>query len=177
MKKFYILLIVLTGLTACTTQQVQVDYDRNINFYSLKTYSINEDSIQLDELDKERFLSILKKQLSQKNLLYSENADIQIQIYPKEYVSKNSNSSVGVGVGGGNYGYRGGFGGGVSFGIPISSKKLNQDFTVQFWQNNQLIWEGILAIQMPYNASPETRDVAMEKGIQKLLKNYPPKTK
>ena len=86
MKKFYILLIVLTGLTACTTQQVQVDYDRNINFYSLKTYSINEDSIQLDELDKERFLSILKKQLSQKNLLYSENADIQIQIYPKEYV-------------------------------------------------------------------------------------------
>lgn len=177
MKKFYIILILLVGFTACSTQQVQVDYDRSINFHSLKTYSINEDSLQLGELDKARFLTLFKNQLSLKNLLDSENADINIQIHPKEYVSKSNNSSVGVGVGGGNYGYGGGFGGGVSFGIPINSKKLNQDFTVQFLQNNQLIWEGILAIQMPYNASPEARDAALQKGIQKLLKNYPPKSK
>ncbi|WP_068596384.1 DUF4136 domain-containing protein [Vaginella massiliensis] len=171
MKKISLLVLVGLSLLACSTQNVQVDYDRAVNFSNYKTYQINSENSTLNDLDKQRLLATLGRELSAKGLNLADDAQLMIEITPKEYLSENRSTAVGVGLGGGNYG----FGGGVSVGIPINQKKLNQEFVVQMKDGQILVWEGILTIQMPVNASPEMRESAINKGVAKLLKNYPPK--
>lgn len=176
MKNIHLLLMAMTLIfTACSTQTVQVDYDRSVNFAFYKTYQISTQNLDMDELDKTRLLTALTQELGAKGLSSATNPQLVIEIFPEEYISEKANSSVGVGVGGGNYGYGGGFGGGVSFGIPINSKQLNQDVVVHMKEGDKLIWEGIINIQMPVKASAEMREKAIQKGVQKLMKNYPPK--
>lgn len=172
MKKFILIVYSLLFLTACSTQTVAVDYDRGQDFTQVKTYAVELTSGSLSELDETRLKASLIQELAAKGLNESSSPDVIIHVNPEEFISENQSSSVGVGVGGGNAG----FGTSVGFGIPINSEKLNQQYKISMaTTDGKLIWEGRLEIQMPVNASPETREVNIQKGIVKLFKNYPPK--
>ena len=70
-----------------------------------------------------------------------------------------------------------GFGGGVSVGIPITTEKQNQNFTVSMYSDGQMVWQGILKIQMSMKATPETKAATIQNGVFRMLKNFPPKVK
>jgi len=153
-----------------------VDYDRNIDFAKIQTYEMNEISASgLNDLDQARLYSAIEKNLKFRGVRKASNADVQLEIRPREYVSSKTNSSVGVGLGTGIGRRIGGLGGGISVGVPITSKQLNQEYTVSMYQNNVMIWEGILTLKMPMNASADVKQQSIDKGVSKLFLNYPPK--
>lgn len=163
-------------LWSCNSQKVAVDYDRNIDFAKIQTYEMNEISASgLNDLDQARLYSAIEKNLKFRGVRKASNADVQLEIRPREYVSSKTNSSVGVGLGTGIGRRIGGLGGGISVGVPITSKQLNQEYTVSMYQNNVMIWEGILTLKMPMNASADVKQQSIDKGVSKLFLNYPPK--
>lgn len=173
MKKIH-LLIFAFFILSCSTQNVAIDFDRSQDFSQLTDYQIEFAENQLSELDLNRLQLAIQQELGEKGMQYNENSAVRIKIKPEEYTSKSNDSYVGVNVGSG--GYR--FGSNISVGIPIQSKKLNQNYKVSIYNaKNQLVWDSRLDIQMPANASPETMENNIQKGVQKLFKNYPPKKK
>lgn len=171
MKKYILLGLSVLFLSACSTQTVTVDYDRDQDFSRIKNYAVELTPGSLGELDGARLKQSLTQELASKGLTESSDPDLIINIVPEEFISKNQNSTVGVGVGGGS----GGFGTSVGFGIPIHSEKLNQNYRVTMTTEGRLVWEGRLDIQMPISASPEVRATNIRKGVSKLFKKYPPK--
>lgn len=172
MQKLIGFIFALVVIFSCNSQKVTIDYDRNVNFSHIKTYRIDE-TVQngLNDLDKERLYTALEQNFRFRGVTKSDVADVDLRIYPSEYVTNKTNSSVGIGLGS----FGSSIGGGLSVGVPISSKKLNQEYVVSMYQNNKMIWEGILVLEMPLNASADVKQESINKGVAKLLNNYPPK--
>ena len=171
MKKLILLSFSVLFLTACSTQTVSVDYDRNQNFSQLKDFHYEFVENTMSELDIKRIQNAINQELSTKGMVFSENSSVKIKVVPEEFISETRDSQVGIGVGGGSYG----FGTSVGMSIPINSEKLNQRYLVSIYNaENQLVWDGRLEIQMPANARPETIESNIQKGVQKLFKKYPP---
>jgi hypothetical protein len=42
-------------------------------------------------------------------------------------------------------------------------------------EGKKLVWRGMVSKQLDPKAKPEKRQKNLDKGMQKLLKNYPPK--
>jgi len=175
MKKIALLVLTFFIFVGCNTQKVSVDYDRNVDFTQIKSFQLNQNvSTGLSEFDQIRLYEALEKQFKFKGVIKSEKSDVEVKVVPKEYVSNNTASNVGVGIG---TGILSRVGGGISVGIPVSSKRLNQEYIVSMYQNSSLIWEGILNLKMPLNASAEAKQASITAGVTKLLQNYPPKIK
>lgn len=156
---------------SCSTQIVSVDYDRNQDFSQIKDFHYEFVENTMSELDINRIRNAINQELETKGMSFNENSAVRIKIVPEEYISETRDSNVGIGVGGGSYG----FGTSVGMSIPINSEKLNQQYLVSIFNpDNQLVWDGRLEIQMPANASPETIDANVQKGVRKLFKKYPP---
>jgi hypothetical protein len=170
--KNLILLVGLTGiLFSCNSQKVSVDYDRNFDFNQVKSYTL-ETNTSLSDLDQARLVAAIEQNLKFRGVQRVDNSNVHIKISPREYVTSRTNSSLGIGMGTGGRG----FGGGLSVGVPLTtSKTLNLDYTVSMYDNSTMIWEGILNIQMPMNASADVKQQSIDKGVYKLFKNYPPK--
>ncbi|MGB3453821.1 MAG: DUF4136 domain-containing protein [Moheibacter sp.] len=170
------LVFILIGflLSSCATQTVSVDYDRTQDFSKISDYKIEMAENSMSELDISRIQTAIQNELSGKSMSLNPNSENKIIIRPEEYMSESQNSSVGIGVGGGS----GSFGTSIGVGIPITKKKLNQKYLVSLYnQDGNLIWDGKLEIQMPADGSSNMLESAVEKGVQKLFKNYPPKKK
>lgn len=82
MKKYiFILLASATlGLTSCSPFQVRSDYAETANFNSYKTYKIRIDDLKLNDIDKDRVLNELSRQLQSKGLQSGENPDLIINV-------------------------------------------------------------------------------------------------
>lgn len=174
MRKIFFLSVIFLTIVSCNTQKVSVDYDRDFNFDTNKLYTFSTtDRVGLNDLDSVRLFLSIEKGMMYKGFQKSTNSNLVIHVVPEAYVSKQQSSSVGLGMGTGGIG----FGGGLSVGIPIMSQKLNQNYTVSMLDEGRLVWQGILKIQMPLNASPATREAQVNKGVLKLLKKFPPERK
>lgn len=173
MKNTFIISIICIILGACSTQNISIDYDRSQNFSAFKTYQLDFQNSSLGDLDLERFKSALNSGLSQKGMTENNSPDLVISIVSSEHISKERNSNVGVGLG--SFGR--GIGTSIGFGIPINSSKLNQTYRlIMQTPDGKMVWEGLLEIVSPANPSPETREANIQKGVQKLLKKYPPQS-
>ena len=176
MKKLFIFLIISMFAISCNTQKVGVDFDRNFNFNQVRTYQLQDvTGNQLNQFDQIRLADALERNFKFRGVKkVADNADVQITVVPREYVTSNTASNVGVGIGTGIFSR---IGGGISLGIPVRTQQLNQEYVVSMIHNNSLVWEGILTLKMSMNASNETKQQAIDNGVAKLLANYPPKLK
>ncbi|TDQ30067.1 DUF4136 domain-containing protein [Tenacibaculum caenipelagi] len=166
----YLFLLVFIG---CSSSKIVYDYDSQANFSSYKTFNFFEDAGKgLNELDVKRVTNELTTSLEAKGMRLAENPDIYINILSSERPSINRNTiGLGIGSGGRNVGF------GISGGIPIESRKINQQLTVDFVEskNNQLIWQGVANSEIKEKTSPEERRIYYQKLIKKMVSNYPPK--
>lgn len=148
------------------------DYDNAINFSDFKTYSFYEDvGGGLNELDVKRVIFAINFELKQRGFQETENPDFYINVTSKTSESSNNNS-IGIGVGGG--GRNSGFG--ISGGIPIGAKKLNEELVIEFVnaKTNQIIWEGALNSKIKENRNPEEKELQYTEVVKKILNYYPP---
>lgn len=165
----YLFVLFIIG---CSSTKVVYDYDSKTAFEVYKTFNFFEDAGKgLNELDVKRITNELTKGLEQKGMVLSENPDMYINILSKESKSINRNT-IGLGIGGGrNVGF------GISGGIPIGRKKLNQELTIDFVasKNDELLWQGIANGVINEKTKPAERLVHYKAVIEKILENYPPK--
>ncbi|WP_405562717.1 DUF4136 domain-containing protein [Polaribacter sp. Asnod6-C07] len=169
----YIKFLFLFLLMSCSSSKVIADYDSEIDFNNFKTYNFFEDLGKgLNELDIKRVLSTLNTELNKKGLTQNDNPDFYINTIANYSEAQNSNS-IGIGIGSGNR--NGGFG--ISGGIPIGSKKLNEEFIIEFVnaKTNAIIWEGILNSTIKEKRETEEKELHFKNIISKILTQYPPK--
>ena len=171
----FIYTVLVCALLASCGATVAVDYEKQTDFSVYKTYnyypSINSG---LSELDNKRIIKSTDSLLQTRGFKKSSSPQFYINFFAKEQLS-NSRSSIGVGVGSG--GRNGGFG--ISGGIPIGGKSVNQQFTIDFIdvQKDDLFWQAIVDGNYKEKASPLQKEKYYFTIIEKALKKYPPKTK
>lgn len=157
---------------SCSASKVIYDYDANTDFSTFKTYSFFIDVGEgLNEIDVKRFTRSIERYLDSLGLKKVEKPDFYINVI-SEKSDAPRNNNVGIGVGGGrNVGF------GISTGITIGGKKINERIAIDFVasNNNTLFWQGIINAKVKENINPKERAVLVNNLIKKILSKYPPK--
>ena len=169
----YLSFLAVLLFVACASPKVVYDYDTKTNFSKFKSYSFFEDAGEgFNEFDKKRIEEAIQQELKVKNLQRNDSIpDFYINYLGKQTES-NERNTIGVGIGGG-----GNVGFGISGGIPIGGKKINQELTIDFveGQNNTLFWQGIANKNIKEKTSPEERKIFFGSVVKKIISGYPPK--
>lgn len=171
--KWLVALIVTIALASCGAT-VTVDYDKEIDFSQYKTYNYYQDiESGLNNLDDNRIMFAIDSLLLQKGFVKSETPQLLINFFSKEFLS-NSRNTIGIGIGGG-----GNVGFGVSGGIPIGGKVINQTLTIDFIDSDKdaLIWQALVNGELNEKANPQQKEDYYFGIIRKALKTFPPSKK
>lgn len=169
--KYFLLFVVV----ACSSPKIVYDYDTELNFKQYKTFNFFEDVGEgMNKFDVERITKELKINLEKQGVRQAENPDFYVNVLSKVKRQPQRNS-VGVSIGGGN----GGFGYGISGGVSIGGRKLNQQITIDFVdsKNDELIWQSISDTEIKENLKPTQRDAYYQKLVEKIIVGFPPKKK
>ena len=176
MSKKYILLLLASatlGLASCSPFQVKSDYAATANFNDYKTYKLRIDDLKMNDIDKDRVLNELSKQLQMKGLSVSDNPDLIVNVKAnhKKIQDIQSNSP---------YGMYGGFGWGGNFGWGIG---MNRTWTSNYNQGalildlidartQKLVWQGVgSGISVD---SPKSKQKQIPQIVAEIMANYPP---
>lgn len=169
----FVFLLFMFFLMSCGSSKVITDYDSNTDFKKYKTFDFYEDNgDNLNEFDVKRMTTAIKSELE--NVGMNQNYTPHFFIYFDAVTSeKQNNNTIGIGLGTG--GRNGGIG--VSGGIPIGGKKLDEEISIRFIDanKNQLFWEGSLTSTIKEKRKPEERTVYIQDIIKKILNEFPSK--
>ena len=163
--------------TSCSSIKVTTDYDKGTDFSTYKTYMFVKEvaDIPLNDLNKNRLLTSIEKELNAKGLVKSDNPDlvIDIQINTRTEQSATTHSSYYGGYGRRGYRYSGGMG--TSY-TSIDTYVVGTLF-INLVDNkkNELIWHGIGEGTVNFEA--KNREAMIEKSVAKIMDGYPPEKK
>ncbi len=170
--KYLVTLVGCIFLISCGTT-VGVDYDKATNFSAYNTYNFYP-SIDsgLSDLDDKRIMRAADSLLQERGFTKSETPQIYINFFARENLS-NSRNTLGIGIGSG--GRNGGVG--ISGGIPIGGKTINQQFTLDFIDvvKDDLVWQAVADGEYKEKASPQQKEAYYYDVMAKMLRKYPPK--
>jgi hypothetical protein len=183
MRKFFFLAAVLAAFTAGFAQDVTYNFDNEANFEKYHTYKwvdIGTDD-QLDELTRKQLISALDAAMAKKGLkkVDADPADLYVGYQlafrgEKELTSYSTGWGYGPGWGGGWYGA-----GGMTTTRAQTNTIVIGTLVLDMYDSakKNLVWRGKAEKTVDQNAKPDKRAKNMQKGADKLLKNYPPKKK
>lgn len=171
MKKYIFILLASTlGLSSCSPFQVRSDYAQTANFTNYKTYKIRIDDLKLNDIDKDRVLNELSKQLQTKGLTSGENPDLIVNVKANHKKITDINSSSPYGM----YGWGGGFGWGIGMNRTWTSNYNEGAIIVDLIdsKDNKLVWQGIgSGISVD---SPKSKQKQIPQIMAEIMANYPP---
>jgi len=176
MKTYYFLALVLSAVAAApaSAQSGRYTFDKKADFSKYKTYKwvAIKDAQQLDELTAEQLIGTLDLELAKKGLAKTQSDDTDLYIGYQIARLKDkplNNSNIGLAAGSGV----GGSTGAVSTTTAVHSGQLVLD--IYDSTTKQLVWRGVVSDPIDADAKPDKKQKHMDKAVQKLLKNYPPK--
>jgi hypothetical protein len=185
MKRLSLLAIALFvfGVSTAVAQDVRYNFDASADFTKFKTYkwvSI-KNANQVDELTARQITSAIDAELAKKGLTKTDadSADLYIG-YQTTVGSEQQLNAYSTG-----WGYGPGWGPGWYGGMAPSMTTVTTD-TIYTGQldldmydaaKKQLVWRGIATKTLNPGTKPDKRQKNLTKGVEKLLKNYPPKKK
>lgn len=171
MKRLNLLVMILWVFLASFTlaQKTSVDWDHNVtDFSTFKTYSwIKPVRPTPSPLMDQRIVAAMDAQLAAKGLQKLESGGDLLVTYSAGI--RRETSAVATGMGG----WR--MGGGMARIDPVVENKGTLVVDLSSGQNKNLIWRGIAADTLSDN--PDKNSKKIEKAMDKLFKNYPPKKK
>jgi hypothetical protein len=166
-----------------SAQDVSYNFDQKADFAKFKTYKwvTIKGAEQLDELNAKMLVQAIETQLTAKGLKKAESGDADLLVAYQVAVTKEkevTSFSTGYGMGPGWGGrWYGGYGGGTTTASTSTILIGSVAFDVYDSAAKTLIWRGLASKQIDTKASPEKRQKNLDKGMAKLLKNYPPPAK
>jgi hypothetical protein len=168
-----IVLIACLGLPAIMqAQQTSYDFDRTTDFSKFKTFAWVKGTPALEPFLDKRIVASIESQLAARALTRSdENPDVYVLYH---VVLGTQKSLTGFGGGSGPFGLPGGL---DTFDarlndIPVGALVIDLTNAA----TRELVWRGVGMNEIDLNAKPDKRDAAIDKAVEKILKNYPPKS-
>lgn len=155
-------------------QKTSFDFDTTAIFSTYRTYAWKRGTPAGDQFLDRRIVSAIASQLAAKGLTRNEsNPDLYVQYH------------VGLGVHRSVSGFASGPGGAYSWrgGLDSVDLQLNEMgvgtlvIDVVDATKEQLVWRGVGVQELDIDTKPQKRDEAVGKAVDKILKNYPPKSR
>jgi len=177
------LLITLLLLSGCATR-VNVDYDVDSNFSTIKTFQIQSepanktsDSRTNNSFMKKRVIKAVGDTLTIKGMNFVKvmpDVIIQYQLgINKELESDDSGISIGFGTSSRHSAI------GLVYGFPASEvstvENLVMSIDIVDARTKQLLWRGSLARRLYDGSTPETHTQLVNEMVAEILKQFPPK--
>ncbi|MGG5291629.1 DUF4136 domain-containing protein [Pseudomonas shirazensis] len=172
-------------LGACSSNNVQQDFDASRDFAGYRTWAWQEPALQYrpddprikSDLTEQRIRQAVEQQLDQRGLRLAQGnarADLKLRAY---LIVEQRQQQITTNYGGGWGGYWGGYWGG-----PMYNETRNVDYKVATIQvdmfdgrDGKLVWRGSAEqIMNRYPPSPEERNQAIQKTVDQVLSQYPP---
>jgi len=162
-------------------QDVTYDFDKTANFAGFKTYALKEGTPVGQKLIDDRIIAAIESQLAAKGLKKADaNPDVVV-VYHVAFDKQKDISTFSSGYGGGygpyGYGWGGGWGGGTTStqvrDILVGTLVIDMADAAK----KQVVWRGMGVKEVDTTAKPEKRDKSINKAVEKIFKNYPPKVK
>ena len=162
-------LVVLLLTVASLAQQVKTDYDRNANFSNYKTFSFEKIETK-DPLWVDRIKSAVSAALTAKGLSQVDSGgDISIVAVEMTNTQQRLDTFY--------KGFGGGWRWGGGFGDATTTTETYQVGTlvVDMFDSNtkELLWRGSASDTVSNQSARNIKN--LDKGVQKMFKNYPPK--
>ena len=173
MSKKYIFLLLASatlGLTSCSPFQVKSDYAETANFNEYKSYKLRVDDLKMNDIDKDRVLNEVSKQLQMKGLSVSDNPDLIVNVKANHKKIQDVQSSRPYGM----YGWGGSFGWGVGMNRTWTSN-YNQGALILDLidaRTQKLVWQGVgsgISVDSPKQKQKQIPEIVAE-----IMANYPP---
>lgn len=170
--KKYVLIFLAAGLTAssCSPFRVKSDYAQSANFSQYKTYKLRIDDLKLNDIDKDRVLNELSRQLQSKGLSTTGSPDLIINVKANHKKVQDINAM----NPGGMWGWGGGFGWGIGMNRVWTSTYNEGAIIVDMIDanTNKLVWQGIgsgISVDRPKAKQKQIPQIVAE-----IMANYPP---
>ena len=178
------IIVLALSLSACTSM-VNVDYDKETNFNSYKTFNVNISPVRVSDdtrinspFMQQRVVSELNKALTNKGFKnINENQDFDVQYYLdiKQDFETQDSGSVSIGMGSFSRHSSVGFGFTIPVGEAYSIDLLVLTVDLLSTKSKKLIWRGSLGYHLYEGATPETYTTLIKDLVTEILKEYPPK--
>ena len=173
--RFRALVPVLLLAAAAIAQEVNFDFENDINYSAFDTYAwidIDDGGQPLDELTANRLKSAVDAELATKGLRKADSTQADLLVGYQAALRKERPIMV-YDTG---WGYGPGWRAGGLATMPSSTILVGSVVLDMYWRSQKLlVWRGSVTKTIEVGAKPEKRDRNIQKGIQKLLKHYPPK--
>lgn len=166
-------------------QDVSYNYDQQADFTKYKTYKwvqVKGAEQQADPLVQQQIMDAIDRQLTLKGLTKStgDTADLFVAFQTAASTEKQLttwDTGYGYGPGWGGRWYGGYYGGGMTTATTATIYVGSIALDMYDAAEKKLVWRGLASKQIDKKASPEKRQKNLNKGAEKLLKNFPPKAK
>lgn len=174
-------IVALLAPALLLAQKVTYDYNKSANFASFKTYAQKDGTKVGQPLIDERIANAIDAELAAKGFTkVADNPDVFVvyhMAFDKEKDISTFSSGYGGGYGAYGWGWGGGWGGTTSTTTVRDILKGTLVIDMADAKASQLVWRGIGTKEVDTDAKPEKRDKSIAKAVNKIFKNYPPKTK
>jgi hypothetical protein len=172
MKTTRIMLAALAFIAVAPAQDVTTNFDQNTNFSMYKTYKwvTIPGPVEADSIVSRQLTQAVDANLAMKGFTKVDNdtADLYLafQVATKQEQQLDYYGSGGVRWGGG-------------FGTATTSTLTVGSFSLDMYDSKAklMVWRGMATKTLDMKASAEKRQNNIRNGVNKLLKNFPPKRK
>lgn len=167
---FSFLLVLALGLQSCSPFSVKTDYSERTDFTKMKTYLIRSEELKMNDIDKERILNEVSRNLKSKGMTPSSSPDVIVNViaYHKKINSVTCSP-------GGFYGWGGPYGWGVGM-----NRTWNRNYTegtllidIIDARTRKLIWQGEVSGINVDNRNSKVKEIPMV--VDAIFSKYPPK--
>lgn len=165
---FSLAMATLGSIVSCSPFNVRSDYAASADFNSYKTYKLRIDDLKLNDIDQDRVLNEISKQLQSKGLSVGENPGLIVNIKAKHKKVQDVQSYAPYGMWGGPWGW--GMGAQRTWASNYTEGGLTIDLIDT--KTQKLVWQGIgSGISVD---SPKRKQKQIPEIISEIMANYPP---
>lgn len=172
MKKV-LFLMTASLVMGCRAVKVSEDYDRRVDFTTIKTYQIYpEFRSGMGPLDERRLLYSLERQLQDLGWVKSDEPHVYVNVLSNIYpITSPVSLDLGMAGSGGN------IAAGAGIGVPMGgSSQLRAEvvFDLVRARDRELIWQAVTASSYSDRRTPEQREMWIEALVRKAFEKFPP---
>jgi hypothetical protein len=165
------LAIVLAAAPAAHAQTVKTDYDKKTDFTRYKSFAFRKGTDAPTPFAQQRIEGAIATQLKTRGMSASETADLLVYTHTQLSKEQMDVSSFGYGGYPGWSGWGGAYGSSSVTVTDIPMGTVVVDLVDR--ASDALVWRGVATDTLLTNPTPEKSEKRINKGIEKLFRNYP----